>query len=120
MTRVKCDYADERWAILSQLSILVGLIQQAARWASDGEAERAHALAALSGARGEPPPRPRCPSGWEWDFYVGQVHKVVSWIPDLEVRHREWAGRRLVLPTDLGRETPRVFTPCIPIGTPPP
>jgi len=69
----KCSYLAERWAVLSQVSILVGRVWLAAKWAcGDGS----------------------YPGEGEWDFYCDQLRLVCGFhLQELTLHSREWAAQ---------------------------
>jgi hypothetical protein len=74
----KCSYLAERWAVLSQVSILVGRVWLAAKWAcGDGS----------------------YPGEGEWEFYCDQLRLVCSFhLQELTLHAHEWSAQPLQLP----------------------
>lgn len=76
MTLVKCDYIAERWAVLAQLSQLVGCIWITVQWAC--------------GNRSEP--------AFDWGYKIMELRKVAGWhLETLEAHQHEWVGNPIVV-----------------------
>jgi len=71
----KCSYQVDRWAVLCQVSILIGQIWLTAKWAcGDGS----------------------YPGECEWAFYCDQLRLVCSFhLPELTHHAHEWAAQPL-------------------------